>query len=247
MLAAARDVVLNVERLDDIADDLDRQRAQAGRGERAARSTSSRSTPAAASSCAGVPRCRWQPSGPRMDDATRIAVVIPAYNEAGTIRDIAQRTLGRHPWLIVVDNGSTDGTVEALAGLAAHALRNSENRGKGASLCRGMRAGARAGSGGRRDAGRRRPASARGHTATHRRPRPSSQRDRDRSAAARQAQDSARPLPGESRRQFLHRLGSGAGACRQPVGVPRLSCGAAACPSRRAASAPRASCSRARS
>ena len=70
---------------------------------------------------------------------TRVAVVIPAYNEAGTIRDIAQRTLARSPWLIVVDDGSTDGTAEALSGLSLALVRNPENRGKGASLGRGIR------------------------------------------------------------------------------------------------------------
>ena len=66
-------------------------------------------------------------------------MVIPAYNEAGTIRDIAQRTLHQNPWLIVVDDGSTDGTAEALSGLPLTLLRNPENRGKGTSLSRGFR------------------------------------------------------------------------------------------------------------
>jgi glycosyltransferase involved in cell wall biosynthesis len=69
---------------------------------------------------------------------TRVAVVIPAYNEAGTIREIAERTLRQVPWLIVVDDGSTDGTADAVAGLPLTLLRNSENRGKGASLWRGI-------------------------------------------------------------------------------------------------------------
>jgi glycosyltransferase involved in cell wall biosynthesis len=66
-------------------------------------------------------------------------VVIPAYNEGGTIRDIAQRTLERNSWLIVVDDGSTDGTAQALSGLPLTLVRNPENRGKGLSLGRGMR------------------------------------------------------------------------------------------------------------
>jgi len=69
---------------------------------------------------------------------TGVAVVIPAYNEAGTIREIAQRTLCQVPWLIVVDDGSTDGTADAVAGLPLTLLRNPENRGKGASLWRGI-------------------------------------------------------------------------------------------------------------
>src|SRR6185436_14401933 len=69
---------------------------------------------------------------------TRVAVVIPAYNEAGTIREIAERTLRQVPWLIVVDDGSTDGTAAAVADLPLTLLRNPENRGKGASLWRGI-------------------------------------------------------------------------------------------------------------
>jgi glycosyltransferase involved in cell wall biosynthesis len=69
---------------------------------------------------------------------TRTAVVIAAYNEAGTIRDIAERTLRQSPWLIVVDDGSADGTPEAIAGLPLTLLRNAENSGKAASLWRGI-------------------------------------------------------------------------------------------------------------
>lgn len=70
---------------------------------------------------------------------TRVAVVVPTYNEAGTIRDVAQRALNQNPWLIVVDDGSNDGTTDALSGLPVTLLRNSENRGKGTSLGRGFR------------------------------------------------------------------------------------------------------------
>ncbi len=66
------------------------------------------------------------------------AVVIPARNEAATIADIAARTLRVAATVIVVDDGSTDGTHERLAGLAVVLLRNGRNLGKGASLWRGM-------------------------------------------------------------------------------------------------------------
>ena len=66
--------------------------------------------------------------------ATSGAVVIPAYNEVRTIRDVAQRALAQLPLVIVVDDGSTDGTAAALEGLPVVVLRNEGNRGKAASL-----------------------------------------------------------------------------------------------------------------
>ena len=67
-------------------------------------------------------------------------VVIPAYNEAATVRDVAMRAREQCPNVIVVDDGSTDGTAEALAGLDVTLLRNERNLGKAGSLCRGFEA-----------------------------------------------------------------------------------------------------------
>jgi glycosyltransferase involved in cell wall biosynthesis len=66
------------------------------------------------------------------------AIVIPAYNEARTIRAIAERALRQCPLVIVVDDGSTDGTNEALEGLAVQVLRHPSNQGKAASLWDGF-------------------------------------------------------------------------------------------------------------
>ena len=74
-----------------------------------------------------------------------IAVVIPAYNEAATIRDIASRALAHADRVIVVDDGSTDDTARQLAGLPLTLLRNPHNMGKAASLWRGMQMAVEAG------------------------------------------------------------------------------------------------------
>jgi glycosyltransferase involved in cell wall biosynthesis len=76
---------------------------------------------------------------------TRYAVVIPAYNEASTIREVAIGALEQVGAVIVVDDGSVDGTAGALAGLPVLLLRNSANCGKAASLVRGMEAALAAG------------------------------------------------------------------------------------------------------
>jgi glycosyltransferase involved in cell wall biosynthesis len=74
----------------------------------------------------------------------KLSVVIPAYNERDTIAEIVER-VRRTPWekeIIVVDDGSTDGTREALDGLDAadelRVLKHDENRGKGAALRTGF-------------------------------------------------------------------------------------------------------------
>ena len=70
----------------------------------------------------------------------RFAVVIPAYNEVATIREVVARTLQQSPNVIVVDDGSIDGTSEAVAGLPVQLLRNAHNQGKAAALWRGAEA-----------------------------------------------------------------------------------------------------------
>lgn len=68
----------------------------------------------------------------------KIVAVIPAYNEAATIRGIALRTLRVVPDVIVVNDGSTDATASELSNLPLTVVSNPANVGKGASLWRGF-------------------------------------------------------------------------------------------------------------
>lgn len=70
----------------------------------------------------------------------KFAIIIPAYNEAATIRDVTERALRQCPLTIVVDDGSSDGTSAALDGLPVTLLRNATNQGKAAALWRGAEA-----------------------------------------------------------------------------------------------------------
>lgn len=70
--------------------------------------------------------------------AVRTVVVIPAYNEAGSIRALAERALKILPDIVVVDDGSTDSTSEQLVGLPVVVLRHQRNLGKAASLWNGF-------------------------------------------------------------------------------------------------------------
>jgi len=68
----------------------------------------------------------------------KIVAVIPAYNEAATIRDVATRALGFANDVIVVNDGSTDATAAALESVGVTLVSNPTNLGKGASLWRGF-------------------------------------------------------------------------------------------------------------
>ena len=67
-----------------------------------------------------------------------IVVLIPAYNEVATIRDVVERALTILPNVVVVDDGSSDATVSRLKDLPVTLLRNERNLGKAASLWKGF-------------------------------------------------------------------------------------------------------------
>lgn len=74
----------------------------------------------------------------------KLSVVIPCYNEASTLEDVVS-AVEQAPYdteIIVVDDGSTDGSRDILTELAADgrviAYFQPENRGKGAALRRGF-------------------------------------------------------------------------------------------------------------
>jgi len=77
----------------------------------------------------------------------KISIIIPVYNEARTVDQILARVdevdVGMDKELVVVDDGSTDGTRDVLPTLQAkyptmHVIFHEKNRGKGAALRTGL-------------------------------------------------------------------------------------------------------------
>lgn len=68
----------------------------------------------------------------------RIGVVIPAYQAEHTVADVIRRVLEAGYPVLVVDDGSTDGTADAARGAGAEVISFARNRGKGAALRRGF-------------------------------------------------------------------------------------------------------------
>ncbi len=68
----------------------------------------------------------------------KTVAVIPARNEARTIRQVAEGALAAVSTVIVVDDGSEDDTSAALAGLPVSIIRNDQAGGKAAALARGF-------------------------------------------------------------------------------------------------------------
>ncbi len=74
----------------------------------------------------------------------RLSIIIPVFNECATIRTVLERVaaVDLDTEVVVVDDGSTDGTREVLAELDGNGLTvvvHDTNRGKGAALRTGVR------------------------------------------------------------------------------------------------------------
>jgi glycosyltransferase involved in cell wall biosynthesis len=91
------------------------------------------------------PRRRHGDDRPPVWDRVVLSVVIPCYNEAATIESLLRRVseVPLRLEVIVVDDGSTDGTRDVLPGLEQqglvdHLVLHAQNQGKGAALRTGF-------------------------------------------------------------------------------------------------------------
>jgi len=70
----------------------------------------------------------------------KVAIVIPAYNEAKMIAEVIKEVRGVSPHVFVVDDGSSDDTASVARAAGATVLRHALNRGQGAALRTGIEA-----------------------------------------------------------------------------------------------------------
>jgi glycosyltransferase involved in cell wall biosynthesis len=64
----------------------------------------------------------------------RTLVAIPVFNEQKYVRQVLERVLMHNPDVLVIDDGSTDGTARILPDYPIEMIRHAKNRGYGSSL-----------------------------------------------------------------------------------------------------------------
>ncbi len=71
-----------------------------------------------------------------------VTIVVPAFNEGGSIAQVVSELRAAAPWheVLVVDDGSTDGTGPAARDAGARVVRHPYNKGNGASVKTAIRA-----------------------------------------------------------------------------------------------------------
>jgi len=72
----------------------------------------------------------------------RTSIVIPAFNEAASLRPLVEALLGAATWheVMVIDDGSTDTTADQASAAGARVIRHPYNKGNGAAVKTGVRA-----------------------------------------------------------------------------------------------------------
>jgi glycosyltransferase involved in cell wall biosynthesis len=72
---------------------------------------------------------------------TRTSIVIPAFNEAASLRSLVETLLGAATWheVMVIDDGSTDATADVALAAGARVIRHPYNKGNGAAVKSGVR------------------------------------------------------------------------------------------------------------
>jgi glycosyltransferase involved in cell wall biosynthesis len=71
----------------------------------------------------------------------RTSIVIPAFNEAASLRPLVEALLGAATWheVMVIDDGSTDTTADQASAAGARVIRHPYNKGNGAAVKTGVR------------------------------------------------------------------------------------------------------------
>ena len=77
-----------------------------------------------------------------MATPSSVSVIVPAYNEAAAIAGLVGALRAAAPWheVIVIDDGSRDGTAQQAAAAGATVVRHPYNKGNGAAVKTGIRA-----------------------------------------------------------------------------------------------------------